>query len=101
MNDRSRLYYEGHITLAPVSGDQLVLLHSISSQYNMRVSTFLMVKPGEEPDAFTSLRDPSYASIVVRMHEAIKHLEQYPFFIIKRVKIEDTILDTKQGDDKP
>lgn len=101
MNDRSRLYYEGHITLAPVDGDQLSLLHNISSQYNMRVSTFVMVKPGEGPDAFTSMRDDSYASIVVRMHEAIKHLEQHSCFIIKRVKIEDTILDTKHGDDRP
>lgn len=101
MNDHSRLYFEGHITLEPVSGKELILLGVISTKYGMRISTFLLVKPDSStPDAFISLRNESYTSMVSILHEACKELESYGFKI-KRVKIEDTLLDTKHGDMRP
>lgn len=98
VNDRARLYFEGHITLAPVQGSSLVALETLAKQWNFRISTFLMVKEGQnEPDAFISVRDESYARIVIRMAHAVTILRSM-HYEVKRVKIEDTVYDTKHGD---
>lgn len=99
--DTTRLYYECHITLEPVYGIRLTILEHLVAKRDLSVSTFLMVKPGQQnPDAFVSLRDKSYANVLRRMCDACIALEAEGF-VIKRAKIEDTLLDTKHGDARP
>jgi hypothetical protein len=98
MTDRSRLYYEGHVTIEPVSGDKLINLIEVAAEFEMRISTFYLAKPDSPvPDAFISVRDESYASIAMRLQKACEELNRRGL-IIKRVKIEDTLFDTKHGD---
>lgn len=102
MNDNSRLYFEGHITLEPTKGPaELELLESIVAKYDMRVSTFLMVKnDSSKPDAFVSCRGVSYARLVWQIFQAVSDLKEAGF-VIKRVKMEDTLYDTNRGDPMP
>lgn len=95
----SRLYYEGHITLAaPVTCEpaleQLVELHG------GRLSKFAMLKTDEEPLGFISMRDRRLAHIIARMNRLCSALEKHGWEI-KRYKIEDTLLDTQHGDARP
>lgn len=98
MDDRSRLYFEGHITLEPPKPEQQLDLDIICRRYNMRLSTFALIKDDSPtPDAFISCRNESYTGMVVVIHAALCDLFNAGFSV-KRVKIEDTLYDTKHGD---
>lgn len=98
MRDKSDLYYECHVTIVPVEGAMLDCLHEFSKIHGFRVSTFVMLKDGTIPNAFTSARDESYARMVTRMKDFIGDLQALGLEIL-RYKIEDTILDTNHGGD--
>lgn len=96
--DRSRLYFEAHITIAPPEQCMLPLLETLARNHDWRVSTFAMLKPGEhQPDAFISARDESYARMASRVRDMVALLGVSQFSV-KRWKIEDTMLDSNRGD---
>lgn len=96
------LYYEGHITLEPFEiGQQGWLEATIvaaCSIFDMRLSTFLMVKEGQQPDAFVSLRSDSYDDMRKRMSWAGAYLRDKGH-TIKRYKIEVIVMDSRKQDD--
>lgn len=96
--DESRLYYEAHITIAPPSRELQDRLEVFAERHEWRVSTFLKVTEGPWPDAFISARDKSLVSIRSRLISMRQLLEVNGYDIL-RVKIEDTLFDTKKGDD--
>lgn len=99
VNDKARLYFEGHITLKPPTSEIAVqALKVFADNWDFRLASFLMMRGDTKiPDAFMSVRDASYANIVVRMKQAISVLGSEGF-TVTRMKIEDTVYDTKHGD---
>lgn len=96
--EESQLYFECHVTLEPVVGDRLALLERLSHVRGFRVATFLMQKDESTPDAFTSSRSRNYTDILTRMMLLIHNCADVGL-IVKRYKIENTILDSKfEGD---
>lgn len=98
----TRLYYEAHITVAPYTQGSVLdaSMQAACKKYGMRVSTFLMFHSEAQPDAFTSIRDKNLDSIKARMSGAVKFLRMNGH-TVKRFKIEDTVLDSKHGDELP
>jgi len=97
------LYYEGHITLEPFKiGAQGYLETSMEvacKMCDMRLSTFLMAKEGQEqPDAFVSLRSDDYKDMCDRIWSAVNYLKSRGH-VVKRYKIESIIMDSRKQDD--
>lgn len=98
MSDRSRLYFEGHITLDHVNTQKTKDLAIYAENVGFKMATFLMVKEDSKlPEAFISCRDESYVAIANRMKHVCQYLRAIGF-TVKRAKIEDTLYDTKHGD---
>jgi hypothetical protein len=96
----ARLYYEAHITVEPyMEGSKLDnSMKRACEKFHMRVSKFLMFhEGGEQPKAFTSMRDEKFQDIYDRLFLAVNYLEQYGHKVL-RYKIEDTLFDSKHGD---
>lgn len=99
----SRLYYECHVTIDPIFGEELELAKSISKQFGFKVAELLMQKRKEDTperskyDTFMTGHAKNYEDLCDRMVSLIQKLEAYSF-VIRRAKIEDTLFDTKHGD---
>lgn len=100
-SDKSRLYYEAHITLGcPAVPDEWTngIIARVCKAYDLRPSTFSLIKPEEaQPLAFISARDESFSSICNRVKLAIDALSAESLNVV-RWKIEDTVLDSNRGD---
>ncbi len=91
------LYYESHITIAPVIGQELLDFKHICLGFNFRVAKLLMEKGPSRLDAFCTGRSNNYTDIVERTHGLVMCLNQAGF-TVRRYKIEDTIVDSNIKD---
>lgn len=100
--DRSRLYFECHITIEPVFGMDLIVVQSMVHPFGFRVADLLMQKRSEDEaerskfDTFCTTRSKSYRDIHCRMLACVAMLEDGGFQVW-RYKIENTLLDVRQG----
>lgn len=93
----SRLYYEAHVTVPPLSAEQQQAVDSLCASMDWRRSTFELHKEGMVPNAFVSARDASRTSIISRVAAMCAALRNMGLPLL-RWKIEDTLLDSNRGD---
>lgn len=98
-SDLSRLYYEAHITIEPLTVEDTHWVDDLCLTFEFRRSTFEMHKE-KVPNAFISARDPSFRSMVERVTEMVTQLQEGGLRVL-RYKIEDTLLDSNRGDVLP
>lgn len=98
--DKSKLYYECHITMEPVFDLDLARATDIVEYHGFRMAKLLMQKRKadsprrSEHDTFCTSRSTSYRDIEGRMNECLQQLSSEGF-MVWRYKIEDTILDVR------
>lgn len=96
----SALYFECHITIAPVFGYRLEKAKELGEAYYFRVADLLMQKQEEDTptrskyDTFLTGRHKNYKILEARMYGCIYYLKNLGFQVW-RFKIEDTLLDSK------
>ena len=93
----SNLYYESHVTIAPVVGEELQLFKSICGTLDFRVAKLLMEKTLTDIDSFCTSRSNIYTDIVERTIELVEVL-MTAGFVVRRYKIEDTLVDSNIQD---
>jgi len=97
------LYFECHITIEPVFGDELEQVKEIAQQYKFRVADLLMKKRKEDSeersqnDTFMTGHSMIYDDLEDRMVQCINELK-YNKFKVWRYKIEDIVLDSRKLD---
>jgi hypothetical protein len=92
----SLLYFECHVTIDPVFADRLAMFESLCKQFQFRVAKLIMVKgfaPSDQ-DSFCTARSKNYDELFDRMWGLHEVLKDYGF-VVRRMKIEDTLFDTK------
>ena len=102
----SRLYYEAHVTIEPLTDETRPVVENLCSRLGFKIAEFLMQRaaPGQEdvpandPNSFTSARDVSSQKIGQRVRALVLCLRAMGVEV-RRYKIEDTMLDTKHEDD--
>ena len=95
--DRSRLYYEAHVTIPALSPQQASQVDLLCRQLEWRRSTFELHAGGLTPHAFVSCRDVSRTAILQRVTHMVQSLVRLGCTVL-RYKVEDTLLDSKAGD---
>lgn len=93
----SNLYYESHITIDPVFGQDLENFKKLCNDYDFRVAKLLMEKTPSVKDSFCTSRSNLYTDIVSRTIDLVKDLQESGFKV-RRYKIEDTLVDSKIKD---
>ena len=97
----SNLFYESHITIDPVFDSSLELFKKLSARYNFRVAELLMVKEDQykqsTKDSFCTSRNKQYSAIVNDTIGLVGELQKHGF-LVRRYKIEDTLVDSKIDD---
>jgi hypothetical protein len=96
----SRLYYEAHITIDPILDTELSMVSIIASRHGFRVAKLLMARPERSEhreDAFMTARHQELSQIMRQTLGCFRELEQHGHRV-RRWKIEDTILDSREGD---
>jgi hypothetical protein len=100
----TELYFECHITIEPVFDQRLELFHGMSKRHGFHVAELLMQKRFQDTpqrsklDSFATGRSKDYNDLFARMEELIGSLQANEFEVW-RYKIENTLIDSKYGDD--
>ncbi len=90
--------YECHITIDPVSIDQRESLQAAVEEFGFRLAKLLM-QNGETPsqlDTFMTAKSKDYGRLYTNAEDCIIALRLMGI-VIRRVKIEYMVLDTKYG----
>lgn len=96
--DKSRLYYEAHITVEPATDRTFDQFRFAWSDDTWRVSSFSEDDVDQiEGKWFITCRHTSYQMIHTRVHNKVRELTEAGL-TVQRYKIEDTLLDSKHGD---
>ncbi len=93
----SRLYYEAHITVPPLTPSYELILDQLCAGTQWHRSTFELQKAGEVPNGFVSARADTREEIMRAMGDMLLRLQNKQFPVL-RFKVEDTLLDSKRGD---
>jgi hypothetical protein len=94
----TRLYYEAHITIDPVDDVDRAQANDIGTSYGFRLAKLLMDKGvPSQLDTFLTGRGKEYEDILARTRMVVDSLKRSGF-VVRRAKIEDTLLDTNHGD---
>ena len=94
------LYFEAHITVEPLSGDDLNHFKMVSEIYGFKAADLYMVKDREgtpersNKDTFTTARSDDLQDILERTQNLVWKL-QLDGIKVWRWKIEDTLIDVK------
>lgn len=99
---RAKLYFEAHVTLAPVFGAERQRAEEIAGYYQFKLAKLVMLKdqgPDQESrrDTFMTGHGNWLPSIEARLKGLIAHLKR-EYFTVLRYKVEDTILDSRSED---
>src|SRR6185369_9095163 len=99
---RSKLYFECHVTIDPLNGKRLKLFTEICKPLNFRVADLVMIKSNgkdkpSDRDSFCTSRSKDFNDLNDRMVSLITECKKNSIKV-RRYKIEDTILDSKYGD---
>ena len=94
------LYYESHITIEPVFGEELELVKKIGKENLFRTADLMIKKRKEDTpqrsqfDTFLTGRSSDYEDLHKRMLECVGAL-QFLEFKVWRYKIEAALIDVK------
>jgi hypothetical protein len=93
-------YYEAHVTIAPISHLSTATkeVEAICTRRDFRLAKLLMATgvPSVN-DAFMTARDDSLVVLTRKMYDLLHDLREKGF-IIRRYKVESTILDSRHDD---
>lgn len=101
--ERTRLYYECHVTIEPVFDERLEEAGQLAKFYGFRIASLLMQKRKDDTperskyDTFMTAHDKTFGPLMDRARQLAAAL-MVAGFRVHRVKIEDTVFDTKHGD---
>lgn len=101
---RTDMYFESHITIDPVFEDELELFKKVAARHSFRVAKLLMRKregSEDEPhvdDSFCTSRSESWDIIYRNTIDMVMDLRSNGF-VVKRYKIEDTVIDSNIKDE--
>lgn len=100
----SRLYFEAHITIDPVFDAARRQAEMLGEIYNFRMAKLILRKREadqerpHEDDSFFTGRAKDSDELIVRTAGLVKALRMSGF-VVRRYKIEDTILDSRVEDE--
>ena len=103
MRDLSDLYYECHVTINPVFGDKRDKLSTLIKPYKFKLAKLAMKKTEKgtweesQLDTFFTAHSKHYSDIQQRMVDCIRVVQEQGF-VIRRYKIENTIVDSRDND---
>lgn len=102
MSDKSQLYFECHITTDPIFGERREALEKIVKPFKFSLAKLFMKKGENEEsehkeDTFMTGRHIYYSVLQSRMEGCIKAAKDAGF-VVRRYKIENTIIDSKKED---
>ena len=98
------LYLEAHVTIEPVFGERRDQAAAIAKTFKFRLAELLMKKDREateersDKDTFMTGHSKSRKDIEERTRGVVTLLKQFGFKVW-RYKVEDTLVDSKHGDD--
>lgn len=96
------LYFESHVTVDPLEGNELERFKRACEEYGFRVADLVMIKNGHTQrstkDAFCTTRDKNFASIKFRTINLVEACKRQGIKV-RRYKIEDTLVDSKINDE--
>lgn len=97
----SELYFEAHVTIDPVFGFDRDKAEDIARQHNFKLAKLVMLKGNiseeSKRDTFMTSHDKLFLPIKERTIACVKQLKAAGF-VVRRYKIEDTILDSRTND---
>lgn len=99
----SKLYLEAHVTIDPIFDSRLKKARYLAKLYGFKVAELLMKKRKEDTperskyDTFMTGHGTSFADLKIRTAGLIQALQKHNF-VVRRYKIEDTILDSRSND---
>lgn len=97
----SELYFEAHVTIDPVFGFDRDKAEDIARQHKFKLAKLVMLKGdiSEESkrDTFMTSHDKWFLPIKERTIACVRDLKATGF-VVRRYKIEDTILDSRTND---
>jgi hypothetical protein len=99
----AKLYYESHVTIAPVFGRDLDIVKMICEPHGFRVASLVMKKDAEGPeipsrdDTFCSSRNHVLEEITQGTVALCRELIANGYTVL-RAKVEDTVWDTRISD---
>lgn len=98
----AKLYYESHVTIDPPEDSQIALLTSLVQLENFRLAKLFMRKGGVDEahvdDAFMTGHGKELSDIRARTIALVNRLHENGF-VVRRYKIEDTVLDSRFDDE--
>lgn len=100
----ARYYYEAHVTIEPVFGEDLRIVASLTKNHKFKVADLLMQKRKEDTpdrskfDTFATGHGKDYDDLKSRVIGLVEELKEYGYKVW-RYKIEDTLLDSKFEDE--
>jgi hypothetical protein len=94
----AKYYYEAHVTLDPV-GERRAEVEEIAGHQRFRLAKLLMDKGvPSQLDTFMTGHDHDLESMRSRVAQTVKALQRAGF-VVRRYKIEDTVLDSRIKDE--
>lgn len=100
----ARLYYEAHVTIAPVFDDERDGADVTARQYGFKLAKLLMQKRALDApeqskyDTFMTAHATDLDDIINRTRNLVTTLK-HNGFTVRRYKIEDTMLDSRSVDE--
>lgn len=101
---KARLYYEMHVTIEPVFGERQLAAKTIAAAHGFSMADLLMQKnrqPTEErsdKDMFITGHAENLNKATERVTNVVREFRSAGFRVW-RYKVEDTIIDSRMGDE--
>ena len=96
--EAATLYYESRVTIDPVTDEaRHATLERVAYTHGYHVAKLVMHK-GPVKDSFMTARGTRYADTVRALQALVKDLNAEGF-VVRRYKIEDTVLDSNRQDE--
>lgn len=87
------MYYECHVTIDPVWGEDLRKVTEIANHSEFRVAKFIMQKDQGIEDTFMTLHDARLEHVTEMLNKLLHELQD--IVKVRRYKIEKIIFDSK------
>jgi 50S ribosomal subunit-associated GTPase HflX len=91
---QDRLYYECHLTIAPVFNERLMELERLAGACGFKVAKLLMEKGRSTKDSFCTAHGKDFEELRSRMYQLSDDLNAAGFQLWRR-KIEAVVLDER------
>lgn len=99
---RAKLYFESHVTIDPPKVGQKRIVEALSRDQGFRLAKLFMRKgsrdEAHQDDAFMTAHSMELEDIRTRTANLVRNLQMFGIRV-RRYKIEDTILDSRNFDE--